>query len=433
MLLEDVGHEVETAPEGEAGLEVTRAFRPDLIITDLSMPGMGGLEFLVRLRSDIAPPIPPVIVCSGFDATAAEALRLGAACFVTKPIDAEKFLSIVAQVLEGRGPDPSILAQEQELAHKAGERAAETAARMMKTLALTTPDLEGVLKRFVQRTADYFEIAPACIAVLDNDDLKVLAASRGCPVPAGARFRGGGRFSTSILAARSCLVLPDARPYGAAAIDGRPGGVGLGFVVAVPLVLEDVPIGALVLLASEPHRFSSEDLSIFESVGRVASQKLGDGGPIGSRIELWPPSLADVVLTAELSSLRRERGGFDLVLVDVDPQALTLDAVLALVARGGQRFSMFQRQPGTLALFKRDSNAVSATTVLSDVLSTLSTAGALGAAGWISLIGDGMPLIPADLVLQLGVRALEQARANPGRRLERIEVRVTPSPGLAKS
>src|SRR6202011_987115 len=67
--LELAGYSVIVAANGRQGLEQARATRPDVVIADVSMPEMDGLEMLRHLRSDLAPPLPPVIVCSGFDMT----------------------------------------------------------------------------------------------------------------------------------------------------------------------------------------------------------------------------------------------------------------------------------------------------------------------------------------------------------------------------
>ena len=96
-LLRHEGYEVKTASSAEEALRIVRAWRPSLIITDLFMPGIGGLELITCLRSDFAPPIPPIIVFSGVSEAKDEALKRGAARFETKPVGPEELLRIVEQ------------------------------------------------------------------------------------------------------------------------------------------------------------------------------------------------------------------------------------------------------------------------------------------------------------------------------------------------
>ncbi len=84
--LEDSGFDVVEAENGRRGLEVFAESSPDLVLVDLRMPVMGGMEVLERLRQD-APDV-PVIVVSGVGVLeeAVEALRHGAWDYVTKPV-----------------------------------------------------------------------------------------------------------------------------------------------------------------------------------------------------------------------------------------------------------------------------------------------------------------------------------------------------------
>ena len=77
--------------DGEDALQKIRRERPDLLVLDVVMPRMDGLELLLKMRSDLAPPIPPAILVSGFDLTEAEALRRGAERFLPKPVDPRGF------------------------------------------------------------------------------------------------------------------------------------------------------------------------------------------------------------------------------------------------------------------------------------------------------------------------------------------------------
>src|SRR5689334_7480063 len=86
------GYEVYVANDGEAGLEEFKASKPDLVITDLSMPKMTGIEHCehIRDRSQV-----PIIVLSvrGEDQHKVEALYKGADDYVTKPFSISELLA----------------------------------------------------------------------------------------------------------------------------------------------------------------------------------------------------------------------------------------------------------------------------------------------------------------------------------------------------
>ncbi|MBF8779164.1 two-component system response regulator RssB [Pseudomonas fulva] len=85
--LEDSGFDVLQASNGQQGLEVFEQHQPDLVICDLRMPQMGGLE-LIRRVSEQAPQLPVIVVSgAGVMSDAVEALRLGAADYLIKPLE----------------------------------------------------------------------------------------------------------------------------------------------------------------------------------------------------------------------------------------------------------------------------------------------------------------------------------------------------------
>ena len=101
MLLKD-DCEVVTADGAEPGLRALQEMPPDLVLLDLVMPGMSGLEFLAELR-ELADP-PPVIVLTATKTvtTAVEAMQLGAADYVTKPFEVDALRIKIRQILEHR-------------------------------------------------------------------------------------------------------------------------------------------------------------------------------------------------------------------------------------------------------------------------------------------------------------------------------------------
>lgn len=101
-LLRNWGYETDTASEGGEALEKFPAFDPVVVICDLRMPGMGGMELLRELRN--AQPSPSFIMLSGQGTIeeAVEATKLGAFDFLEKPLDVKKLQVELRNCLERR-------------------------------------------------------------------------------------------------------------------------------------------------------------------------------------------------------------------------------------------------------------------------------------------------------------------------------------------
>jgi two-component system KDP operon response regulator KdpE len=92
--LKSRGYDVRTAADGLSALETFQDWNPNLVITDLAMPNMDGLELCRRLRAASQVPI-IVLSAKGEEKTKIEALDLGADDFVTKPFGIEELLARV--------------------------------------------------------------------------------------------------------------------------------------------------------------------------------------------------------------------------------------------------------------------------------------------------------------------------------------------------
>jgi DNA-binding response OmpR family regulator len=95
-------YEVRVARNAKQGLELALRFVPQLVILDLVLPDVNGLEWLVSLRRSQRLSATPVIICSSIPQRNVEqALEgLGVAAYLEKPIDPETVLKIVTGILE---------------------------------------------------------------------------------------------------------------------------------------------------------------------------------------------------------------------------------------------------------------------------------------------------------------------------------------------
>ena len=105
MHLEMAGYEVQLALDAIVGGRFLLAgYRPDLIVLDIEMPHMSGLEFIKAVKSDAATSSLPIIVVSSRDEAEPEAMALGAAEFLRKPVRSDALLGAVAKYVDGRVP-----------------------------------------------------------------------------------------------------------------------------------------------------------------------------------------------------------------------------------------------------------------------------------------------------------------------------------------
>ncbi|MFZ6183843.1 sigma-54-dependent transcriptional regulator [Nannocystis pusilla] len=101
-LLRDEGYDVQSAGDGFKALGRLEQFVPDIVLTDVRMPALGGMELLARLRERW--PRISVIVMSGYCTVegAVEAMRLGADDYLQKPLDFVQVLAVLQRVVERR-------------------------------------------------------------------------------------------------------------------------------------------------------------------------------------------------------------------------------------------------------------------------------------------------------------------------------------------
>ena len=104
LLLREAGIEsCQEAADGATALAIIRQTPPELVLLDLNMPGLGGLDVLAKI-SEIAPALPVIVVTSqSAMTTVQEAVRLGAAGYILKQSAKSEALAALREVIEGMG------------------------------------------------------------------------------------------------------------------------------------------------------------------------------------------------------------------------------------------------------------------------------------------------------------------------------------------
>lgn len=100
LKLQQAGYEAMTASDGAQALEVLARHPRDLVLTDLKMPGMSGIELLERVKADYPEVVVIMVTAFGTIESAVEAMRLGAYDYMIKPVNADALNMIVSRALE---------------------------------------------------------------------------------------------------------------------------------------------------------------------------------------------------------------------------------------------------------------------------------------------------------------------------------------------
>src|SRR5437870_5268109 len=152
MRLESQGYEVVTAGDGVEALEKSREVLPDLVLLDVMMPKMDGIETVKRLKADTSLPFIPVILVTAKSDTkdVVGGLESGGDDYLTKPVDHAALSARVRSMLRIKGSHDTV----QDQARRIEEQAAELAIwnrRIEERVAAQLGELErvGRLKRFL--------------------------------------------------------------------------------------------------------------------------------------------------------------------------------------------------------------------------------------------------------------------------------------------
>jgi DNA-binding response OmpR family regulator len=93
------GYEAQAADDGESGFAKAQELRPDIIVLDLSLPGLDGKQLIRHIRDDNLLKAIPILVVTGHgDSEARSAVDLGADAYLTKPVDFDDLVHLVSDL-----------------------------------------------------------------------------------------------------------------------------------------------------------------------------------------------------------------------------------------------------------------------------------------------------------------------------------------------
>jgi DNA-binding response OmpR family regulator len=361
LVLTGAGYRAMTASNGLVGLEMVKELRPDVVLLDMMMPELDGLEFLTRLAQEVEPPRPIVIAVSGFDAFKDEALKRGARAFIRKPLGGEELLLVLDSVLRDEaGLEDTV---QSNLSRTSKDRALATQDReaLLNETNLDNPELQKRMCMLTVWCAGYFGVGKAIVNIQRGKRTEILAAT-GPLFPAfecGTDLPCETMFCSRVVKGQTPLILPDT----SITVFAKDPTIqaGFAFYAGVPLrTPRGIVLGTLCIVHSEPGAVHAEDISILEifasHIARLVEALAGYGraGPFAFVApDVTSKNVFRSLISAELSRINRDGGGMELGLIDIGAtdRALLQRAAQAIGIRAMRlRLGIGEFGPGVIGI-----------------------------------------------------------------------------------
>jgi CheY-like chemotaxis protein len=405
----------------------------DAVVTDIMMHGgPTGLDLITRIRSDLQPPVPPVVACSGFPDLRDEAMRRGAAAFLVKPFAMVDLREAVEGAIAGRPEEASRARAHAERSRVYRDRAALEAEALLRELTHGQPDFHKRAQWGARWGAAYFGVGHAIMVGLVDGLLKIEASNEDEILPVGATVEEQLPLCRDVLESHASLVLPDVSAF--APLASKRGTLPVRSFAAVPLLTpKGVACGALCAFDEQPRRVDGDDLAIMEMFGHRISMALRDPGTRLDEMALFESedllthhAFAEL-LGIELLRAQRCSGYLELAVMCLAHRArdgVWLDAMSRIGL--GQRRALGSLSADRLALFvAADRPEAAAEQVAGAWQNARSLLGVRGA-GVVALAGAEVPAINEHGLVYLA--DMLASRSSSGK-LERLVVRAEPWSG----
>jgi DNA-binding response OmpR family regulator len=321
VVLVAAGFRVARAANGAEGLLLEDHLSPDLIILDVHMPVLGGLEML-RRRHPEQRARTPVIVSSGDLSVEKAALEAGATLFVPKLLEAGDLLAAIDLVLR------SLEADADARRRRAGEVLAEQSrddsrrADITDRLDANDRELTARIGALVKWLAGYYEMGAAWVDILRRDSILVDAAFHRKSERLAYDIVHRVLLAENIAGAPTPFVVGDlqAAPWFSAHPAAR---AGFRFFAGVPLRgPNDVRLGSLCIGDPDARSFDAANLIVLQYCGVEFGHRIAHlaganiSGPfLFDGIGVFAAETMNVLIGAELMRARRRPAAFELALI----------------------------------------------------------------------------------------------------------------------
>jgi CheY-like chemotaxis protein len=370
-MLTHKGHEVATALDGEDGLKRVSEFRPDIVLLDMMMPGIDGLEFLARLSS-CPSPLPRVIANSGFDTYRAEALRRGAHSFLRKPVSAKVLVAAIDAAAPGNPvPAENLVENEQQvlLSRQKSQTAAETLVTKLGQEPMRT--MQSSLDALVCWLHRYYGFGTCFLHLIDGDNLYLQACFGSDPhyLAAGMRYPRNNVYCGNVIDAGSTLYVsnPLHHPVEDFSLHNEVRGYSWNFYIGAPLTTKHgAVLGTLCLMDRTPRRMHHEDIRLFEALAMhvaamlagVADGRTGVPALLDAERVFHRDALELLICTA-VRRAARTRGTVQLARLRVRDRADYASVVrMAYGITSGLRFAMTSLGPDLALVHDGEDHAI---------------------------------------------------------------------------
>jgi CheY-like chemotaxis protein len=248
-ILEDENYEVKTCRKGEDAMEMLKHGGFDILITDLKMPGMDGLQAMEAL-SEIDPDLSMIMVTaySTVD-SAVKAMKLGAVDYIRKPFTPDQLAELVDKVMKDRK-------------ERFEKRYREDTFAEIKNAISSTLNLKEVLDLIVQGVVKVMKVKGSTLSLLDKNREKLrIFAYHGL----SRDYVEKGPLDSSKSLAEAVLTgkhawVEDACQDPRVQYPKEAMREGIKSILSVPLLVRNKVIGVLRVYTSEPRRFSDEEI-----------------------------------------------------------------------------------------------------------------------------------------------------------------------------